>query len=48
MYATGIPVGMLVDAKSPRWGVAVGIVFFCAGYLPIAMGERPPPQSKKL
>lgn len=38
MYASGIPVGMLIDAKGPRWGVALGIVFFAAGYYPIAKG----------
>ncbi|ETN43774.1 uncharacterized protein HMPREF1541_11098 [Cyphellophora europaea CBS 101466] len=36
MYASGIPLGIMVDAKSPRWGVALGIVLFCAGYFPIA------------
>ncbi|KAK5087072.1 hypothetical protein LTR05_004243 [Lithohypha guttulata] len=36
MYATGIPAGMLIDARSPRWGVAVGTVFFAGGYYPIA------------
>lgn len=38
MYASGIPVGMLVDAKGPRWGVALGIILFAAGYYPIAQG----------
>ena len=47
MYASGIPLGMVVDAKSPRWGVALGTVLFCAGYFPIAKGERPPPQKVK-
>ncbi|EXJ71000.1 uncharacterized protein A1O5_05993 [Cladophialophora psammophila CBS 110553] len=36
MYAFGIPSGMMVDAKGPRWGVALGIVLFAAGYYPIA------------
>jgi len=40
MYATGIPSGMLVDARGPRWGVALGMVFFAAGYYPIAKGGR--------
>lgn len=38
MYASGIPLGMMVDAKTPRWGVALGAVFFAAGYYPIARG----------
>lgn len=38
MYATGIPAGMLIDAKGPRVGVAIGICFFAAGYYPIAKG----------
>lgn len=38
MYASGIPVGMLIDARGPRWGVAIGTVLFGAGYYPIAKG----------
>ena len=38
MYASGVPLGMLVDYKGPRWGVAVGVVFFALGYYPIAKG----------
>ena len=38
MYASGIPVGMLIDARGPRWGVALGTVLFGAGYYPIAKG----------
>ncbi|KAL2405881.1 hypothetical protein ABEF95_001962 [Exophiala dermatitidis] len=36
MYAFGIPSGMLVDAKGPRWGIALGIMCFAVGYYPIA------------
>lgn len=36
MYASGIPTGMMVDSKGPRWGVALGAVLFAAGYYPIA------------
>lgn len=36
MYATGIPSGMLVDARGPRWGVAIGTICFAGGYYPIA------------
>ena len=42
MYATGIPSGMMVDAKTPRWGVALGTVLFAAGYYPIAQGQTDP------
>jgi len=38
MYATGIPAGMMIDAKSPRWGIILGIFFFAIGYYPIARG----------
>ena len=38
MYAFGIPAGMMVDAKGPRWGMALGILLFGAGYYPIAKG----------
>lgn len=40
MYATGIPAGMLIDARGPRWGVAIGTVLFAAGYYPIAKGAQ--------
>ncbi|RMZ81194.1 hypothetical protein DV737_g2709, partial [Chaetothyriales sp. CBS 132003] len=36
MYAMGIPAGMMVDAKSPRWGLALGTGLFAIGYYPIA------------
>jgi hypothetical protein len=38
MYAFGIPSGMMVDAKGPRWGMTLGIVLFGVGYYPIAKG----------
>lgn len=40
MYAFGIPSGMMVDAKGPRWGVSLGIILFAAGYYPIARGRE--------
>ena len=40
MYACGIPFGMLVDRKGPRWGVAIGAVLLGAGYYPIAQGGQ--------
>lgn len=38
MYAMGIPAGLLVDKKGPRWGVAVGAVALACGYFPIQSG----------
>ena len=35
MYASGIPVGLLVDAKGPRPGVFIGSIFVGTGYFGI-------------
>ncbi|PGH16873.1 hypothetical protein AJ79_01517 [Helicocarpus griseus UAMH5409] len=35
MYASGIPVGLLVDAKGPRPGLLIGAVSLGVGYFPI-------------
>ncbi|RMD39214.1 hypothetical protein DV735_g5913, partial [Chaetothyriales sp. CBS 134920] len=43
MYAMGIPAGILVDSKSPRWGVAVSIGLFAVGYYPIAQAYKSGP-----
>lgn len=32
MYASGIPVGLLVDAKGPRPGVLIGALSLGTGY----------------
>ena len=40
MYATGIPSGMMVDKKTPRWGVALGTACFVVGYYPIAQAYK--------
>ncbi|PPJ53270.1 hypothetical protein CBER1_11940 [Cercospora berteroae] len=32
MYAMGIPGGMLIDSRGPRWGVALGCVCLAIGY----------------
>lgn len=32
MYAVGIPGGMLIDSKGPRWGVFVGVIGLSVGY----------------
>lgn len=38
MYAAGIPVGLLVDAKGPRPGVLLGSITMGAGYLGVHQG----------
>ncbi|KAI9055003.1 hypothetical protein LZ554_002145 [Drepanopeziza brunnea f. sp. 'monogermtubi'] len=35
MYSTGIPVGILVDAKGPRPAVVIGAIFLGLGYFPL-------------
>ena len=32
MYAMGIPGGILIDKKGPRWGVLVGVIGLAVGY----------------
>lgn len=32
MYAMGIPGGILIDTKGPRWGVLVGLIGLAVGY----------------
>ncbi|KAK5044526.1 hypothetical protein LTR84_010737 [Exophiala bonariae] len=46
MYATGIPAGMMVDAKTPRWGIVLGMFFFAIGYYPIARAALSFPDSR--
>lgn len=38
MYMSGIPFGMLIDSRGPRWGVALGGILLAVGYYPIRMG----------
>lgn len=35
MYAIGIPSGLLIDNKGPRWGVLLGLVLLACGYFPL-------------
>lgn len=35
MYAMGIPGGILIDSKGPRWGVLVGVIGLAVGYFPL-------------
>ena len=39
MYASGIPVGMLVDAKGAKPGVLFGSLMLGAGYYSLHRGE---------
>jgi MFS family permease len=48
MYASGVPLGMLVDAKTPRWGVGLGVIFFAVGYYPIAQAYNAGPDSTSM
>ena len=38
MYAMGIPAGILIDRKTPRWGVFFGAIALACGYFPIYRG----------
>lgn len=35
MYASGIPMGMLIDSRGPRWGVLIGAIALACGYFPL-------------
>jgi MFS family permease len=35
MYAMGIPGGMLIDSRGPRWGVFIGVIGLSVGYFPL-------------
>lgn len=38
MYASGIPMGMITDRKSPRLATLIGMVALFVGYFPIHIG----------
>lgn len=38
MYLSGIPLGLLVDTKGPRVGLALGGLLLVVGYYPIKLG----------
>jgi hypothetical protein len=38
MYASGIPMGMITDRKSPRLAAIIGMFALLAGYYPIKLG----------
>ncbi|RMY69805.1 hypothetical protein D0863_06215 [Hortaea werneckii] len=35
MYAMGIPGGILIDSRGPRWGVCAGLIALACGYFPL-------------
>lgn len=35
MYAMGIPAGLLIDSRGPRWGVLLGLICLACGYFPL-------------
>lgn len=35
MYAVGIPAGLLIDHRGPRWGVLLGCTALAVGYFPL-------------
>ncbi|KEQ81148.1 putative MFS transporter [Aureobasidium pullulans EXF-150] len=35
MYASGIPFGILIDTKGPRWAILIGAVSLACGYFPL-------------
>lgn len=35
MYAVGIPGGILIDTRGPRWGVSMGVIGLACGYFPL-------------
>lgn len=39
MYASGIPLGLLTDARGPRLSTILGAITLGAGYYPIYQGE---------
>lgn len=38
MYAMGIPMGLLTDARGPRLITLIGSILLCLGYFPIYLG----------
>jgi hypothetical protein len=40
MYASGIPMGIITDRKSPRLAAIIGMFALLAGYYPIKLGAK--------
>lgn len=41
MYASGVPLGLVVDAKGPRLAILIGAAALAIGYYPIHIGLSP-------
>jgi len=41
MYASGIPMGIITDRKSPRLAAIIGMFALLVGYYPITLGTIP-------
>lgn len=39
MYASGIPMGIITDRKSPRLAAIIGMFALLVGYYPIKLGR---------
>jgi MFS family permease len=45
MYASGIPFGILIDTKGPRWAILIGAVSLACGYFPLYSAYQKGPES---
>ena len=45
MYASGIPMGIITDRKSPRLAAVIGMFALGIGYYPIHIGAAIDPES---
>lgn len=45
MYASGIPFGILIDTKGPRWAILIGAVSLACGYFPLYSAYNKGPDS---
>ena len=40
MYGMGIPAGLLVDRRGPKYGIAMGTIALAFGYFPLRNGMQ--------
>jgi MFS family permease len=45
MYASGIPFGILIDTKGPRWAILIGAFSLACGYFPLYSAYQKGPGS---
>jgi len=41
MYASGVPLGLVIDSRGPRLAILIGAVALGVGYYPIYIGLSP-------